>query len=699
MRLSPIAIVNTGFAAALLALIIIAVATFQSFSKLRDVNILLLALCGGAATTVVSAVLLNREMQRREAADKKSTDSADQMRRLISSVRDGIFMLDPKGLVVGWNSGAQGITGYTAEEIVGRHFSTFYSDEDVKSSKPNRELEVAGKDGRVEDNGWRVRKDGSRFWANVVVTAIHDDAKTLVGFSKVVRDMTDTMLAEEKLRNSELRFRKLLDAAPDSVVIVNERGIIQIINSQTLQVFGYSSEELIGKPIEILLPQRFSSQHVALRNGYIADPQPRPMSALRDLFGLRKDGREIPIEVSLGPLATPQGLLITAAIRDVTQRKQADEALRQSEERLNLAVESAQLGVWEYDFVNDSSIRSLRHDQIMGFSTPQQEWGFERFLKIVIPEDREIARRLMTEAQSTGQLSMQCRIMWPDNSVHWISAQGKVSHDENGKPVRMRGVIADVSENRRTAQAIERLNAELQDNLARLKATNKELEAFSYSVSHDLRAPLRHVDGFVDLLKSHAGQTLDAKGQRYLGIISDSARQMGRLIDDLLAFSRMGRTELRRVNFELKMVVETCIEELSTDTAGRKIDWQIGKLPAVYGDPSMLRLAVANLLDNAVKYSRTREHAVIEIGSNGSAQETVVYVRDNGVGFDPQYTEKLFGVFQRLHRSDQFEGTGIGLANVRRIILRHGGRTWAEGAIDKGATFYFSLPGNREGQS
>jgi PAS domain S-box-containing protein len=229
-----------------------------------------------------------------------------------------------------------------------------------------------------------------------------------------------------------------------------------------------------------------------------------------------------------------------------------------------------------------------------------------------------------------------------------------------------------------------------------LAALNQELEAFSYSVSHDLRAPLRHVTGFAALLEAHASETLDDKGRRYLTTITAAASRMGRLIDDLLTFSRMGRTPLAKRRVPLDDLVQDVRREVTAGLDDSRIEWSIQPLPAVDADPTMLRLAMINLLSNAVKYSAPRTPAHIEIGTNGhhgNGDETVFFVRDNGVGFDMQYAPKLFGVFQRLHRSDEFEGTGIGLANVRRIIQRHGGRVWAEAEVDRGATFYVSLPG------
>jgi signal transduction histidine kinase/DNA-binding response OmpR family regulator len=233
----------------------------------------------------------------------------------------------------------------------------------------------------------------------------------------------------------------------------------------------------------------------------------------------------------------------------------------------------------------------------------------------------------------------------------------------------------------------------VQERTAALEASNKELEGFTYSVSHDLRAPLRHIDGFMELLQKKTGNNLDEQSRHYIDAISNSARKMGLLIDDLLSFSRMGRHTKSLQQVALANLVRDIIREVAPDTAGRTIDWRVDNLPVVEGDAAMLRMVLVNLISNALKFTRPREQAEIEIGSlPNQNSETVIFVRDNGVGFDMEYADKLFGIFQRLHRADEFEGTGIGLASVRRIIARHGGRTWAIGEMDQGATFYFSLP-------
>lgn len=393
-----------------------------------------------------------------------------------------------------------------------------------------------------------------------------------------------------------------------------------------------------------------------------------------------------------------QGILFSGLCRVLHTTNQRLEVsllkLRASEERYRRLIDTAYEGIWTTNAEGRIDYVNQRIAQMLGYTVQ------EMLDRSVFEFMDEVARR---EAKQNFERCKQgiteqydFRFRRKDGSDLWTIVSTNPIFSETGEFQGAIAMITDVSDRKLAEVEIQRFNESLEQRVkertAQLEAANKELESFSYSVSHDLRTPLRHISGFVELLQKRTTGTLDDTSLRYLTTITQTVEHADTLIDNLLAFSRMARSEMRYTTFNMTQLVKEVQHDLEQEINGRALAWQIEELPQVQGDPAMLRLVLSNLMENALKYSQTRAIAKIEIGSLDQDGEIVFFVRDNGVGFDMRYVHKLFGVFQRLHSDAQFKGTGIGLANVRRIIHRHSGRTWAEGEVDGGATFYFSLP-------
>ncbi len=333
---------------------------------------------------------------------------------------------------------------------------------------------------------------------------------------------------------------------------------------------------------------------------------------------------------------------------------------------------------------------------ILGFS--REEMLEQTFQQSTHPDDlpAELLRFRDLMAGRISNYTIEKRCIRKDGREVWVTAAKSLMRDASGRAAECIAVMEDITPRKLAEEQVRQLTESLErrvaERTAQLEEANRESESFSYSVSHDLRAPLRHIDGFAQLLGRQLEDKLDEKGRHYLQTITETVKHAGSLVDDLLAFSRMGRSEIRRSTVDVAEVVRDVRQGLEVEAAGRAIDWRVDDLPCVQADPAMLRVVLQNLLANAVKFTRKREQARIEVGCREQDSEWVFFVRDNGVGFDMKYADKLFGVFQRLHRPEEFEGTGIGLANVRRIVHRHGGRTWSQAIPGAGATMYFSLP-------
>ncbi|RPI17160.1 MAG: PAS domain-containing sensor histidine kinase [Ignavibacteriae bacterium] len=489
-------------------------------------------------------------------------------------------------------------------------------------------------------------------------------------------DLVDTIIKTE--------FQNFLNSAPDAMVIVNESGNILFINSQAEKLFGYKPAELIHQKVEILMPQEFRKKHISHRASFFKELGARPMGAGLELFGSRKDGTKFPVEISLSPIETQEGTIISAAIRDITDRKN-------EEQKFIGLLDSAPDAMV---IVNDKGVMQLINKQAERIFGYKREELIGKKVEVLIPQE---FHKVHTQHREEYFDTPRVRPMGAGLELFGARKDGtkfpveiSLSPLGTSKGILISAAIRDITIRKKTENDLLDLNKSLIE-------INRELESFSYSISHDLRAPLRHIIGFSNKLAKLLSNRLDEESTRVLNKISESATNMSMLMDELLKFTRIGRTELAVNRLNLNNLVTSVKDNLIKGLNSRKVTWKISDLPHVYADNNLLIIVLNNLISNALKFSNMREQTEIEINCTENEEEFIFNIKDNGIGFDDQYKGNLFGVFKRLHADDEFTGIGIGLAFVKRIIQRHGGKVWAQGEIDKGATFYFTLPKNKKG--
>lgn len=778
----------------------------------------------------VLVLALISDITLRKQFEERLRESEEQFHIQVEGVQDyAIFMLDAEGNVQNWNAGAERLKGYQAKEIIGTHVSCFYPEEERNAGKPAAELKEAAVAGRVASEGWRVRKDGSRFWGDMIITALYDKSGKLRGFSKVTHDITARKKAADALRSSEARYRALFRDNPIMIVTLDTDLTMLSVNPVCASQLGYTIEELEGESVLKLFheddrPAVAEQLRICLQS---------PNQVHRWQFRkVRKDGGMLWVEESAQAFNDLNGALnLLVVCQDITERKRAEEALRESEERFRATFNQAAVGIAHVAPDGRWLRINQKYCDVVGYS--EEELKALTIKEITHPDDQERTTKQF-QLLLQGKLrnySLEKRYLHKDGSTVWVNLTASMVFDAGGNPIFAVGVaeditnrkraeeererllvqldavlnsinegvviadlkgniltmnpsalvfheyasfeqvrrqlhqfldtfeltdlegrtvpfeqwplsralrcerftdvevyvkrkdtgtsrigsysgtpvqtrsgdvilavitVRDITERKRAEEEIKNLNASLAARAAELEDVNRDLEAFNYTVAHDLRKPLTVVNGYCQAIRESCSNNLDEACKGYLQAAYDGTWRMNRLIDALLQFSQLTHIEPQRQTVDLSALAQEVAAELRLVEPGHRVTFRIADGMSADGDAALLRVVLDNLLGNAWKYTDTREEMLIEFGIMEVDGTPAYFVRDNGVGFDMADADKLFVPFQRLPDAEACRGFGIGLATVERIIRRHGGRVWAEGEPGKGATFYFTT---QEGQA
>ena len=638
---------------------------------------------------------LVREARERQRAEQDSRESEARLRAVLDSTLNAVVVIDSAGAIADWNARAETIFGRTRQEVIGRELAeTIIPSRYREAHQRGLKHFLATGEGPVMNRMIELsalRRDGSEFPVELSISPLKTaDSLTFCGF---IADITARKQAEQQLRESQQLLEAIIDNSQAVIYVKDLQGRYLLVNRRWSELFHLSQEATLGKTDYEFFPKpeadafRAMDQEALRADRAITEEEVAPLD----------DGPHTYISVKC-PLRDDAGQPygVFGISTDITERKRAEVQLKSSFKEVSdlkaaldehaLVATTDPQGTITY--VNDKfcTISKYSREELLGrdhriINSGYHSKGFIRNLWTTIAHGKVWKGEIKNKAK--------------DGSFYWVDTTIVPFLNELGKPRQYVAIRADITERKRAEETIRELNLELErrviERTMQLEAANKELEAFSYSISHDLRAPLRAVNGFAGIILEDFGGHLPEDGRRQLDRICQGAQRMGDLIDDLLAFSRLSRQALSRQTVNMAQLVQDALDESGPQREGRQFEWRIGDLPPCQGDPGLLKQVWVNLLSNAIKYSRGCEPGIVSVGCVSEDGEQVYFVRDNGAGFDMQYAGKLFGVFQRLHRSDQFEGTGVGLAIVQRIVDRHGGRVWAEGEEGRGATFHFTL--------
>lgn len=646
------------------------------------------------------------------ASERALKDLADQKYALDQHAI--VATTDVQGTITYVNDKFCAISKYSRDELLGQNHRILNSGHHPREFFQQMYRAIAN--GQV----WRGdicnhAKDGSTYWVDTTIVPFLDAHGKPRQYMAIRADITERKRAEE----ARGWLAAIVESSDDAIMSKALDGTITAWNRGAEKIFGYSTEEAVGKPMRMLFPAEIASEEPGILARIGRGESVEHFETVR----IRKDGRKIDVSATISPIRDGSGSIVGASnvARDITERKQAErrfadqaeELSHQAEElmRSRQALETQTLllqsvldsmteGLVAADAEGKFVLWNPAAEKIVGrgaANVPPTEWSkhYGVFMADTVtpfPDEKNpLALALGGIASSAVQFVRNPEL---EQGV-WIELTASPLRDKSGMAcggvAAFRNITQRILDEQRIRELNEELEARVEQRTEELKAANLELEAFTYSVSHDLRAPLRHIGGFSRILLEDFGPKMEPEALSHLQRIEDGARRMGLLVDELLNLARVGRHTLKLEAIPLNPIIEEVISVLQPEVNGRVVEWRIAQLPSAMCDPVLVKQVFQNLLANALKFTRPRERAVIEIGHRQESGQILLFVRDNGVGFSMKYQDKLFGVFQRLHRAEDFEGTGIGLATVKRIVNKHGGRVWANSELDKGATFYFTL--------